>query len=82
MCSYSRTNKGYNWILVCIDVFSKFVWIKLLKTKAANLVAVAFIEIISNGRKPINLQCDEGTDFINTTFKRSCREQNINLYHY
>jgi hypothetical protein len=30
------TNNGYNWILVCIDVFSKFVWIKLLKTKAAN----------------------------------------------
>jgi hypothetical protein len=41
MCSYSRTNNGYNWILVCIDVFSKFVWIKLLKTKAANPVAVA-----------------------------------------
>jgi hypothetical protein len=81
MCSYSRTNNGYNWILVCIDVFSKFVWIKLLKTKAANPVAVAFREIISDGRKPINLQCDEGTEFINTTFKRLCREQNINLYH-
>ena len=81
MCSYNRTNNGYNWILVCIDVFSKFVWIKLLKTKAANPVAVAFREIISDGRKPINLQCDEGTEFINTTFKRLCREQNINLYH-
>jgi hypothetical protein len=51
-----------------------------LKTKAANPVAVAFREIISVGRKPINLQCDEGTEFINTTFKRLCREQNINLY--
>jgi hypothetical protein len=30
------TNNCYNWILVCIDVFSKFVRIKLLKTKAAN----------------------------------------------
>ncbi len=81
MCSYSRTNNGYNQILVCIDVFRKFVWIKLLKTKAANPVAVAFREIFSDGRKPINLQCDEGTEFINTTFQRLCREQNINLYH-
>ena len=37
--------------------------------------------IISDGRKPINLQCDEGTKFINATFKRLCRDQNINLYH-
>jgi hypothetical protein len=52
-----------------------------LKTKAANPVEVAFREIISDSRKPFNLQCDEGTEFISTTFKRLCREQNINLYH-
>jgi hypothetical protein len=82
MCSYSSTNNGYNWILVCIDVFSKFFWIKLLKSKAAYpvAVAVAFREIISDDRKPVNLQCDEGTRFINTT-KRLCRDQNINIYH-
>jgi hypothetical protein len=81
MCSYSRTNNGFNWILDCIDVFSKFVWIKVLKTKAANLVAVAFRQIITDGRKPINLQGDKGTEFINRTFKRLCRSQNINLYN-
>jgi hypothetical protein len=70
MCSYIGTNNGFIWILVCIDVFSKFVWIELLKTKAANPVAGAFREIISDGRKSINLQCDEGTEFINATFKR------------
>jgi hypothetical protein len=75
MCCYSRNNNGHNWILVCIDGFSKFVWIKLLKTKAANPVAAASREIISDGRKPINLQCDEGTELINTTFERLCRDQ-------
>jgi hypothetical protein len=81
MCSYSSSNNGYNWILVCIDVFSKFVWIQLLKTKAANPVAGAFREIISHGREPKNLQCDEGTEFINAVFKRLCRDNNINLNH-
>jgi hypothetical protein len=28
-----------------------------------------------------NLQCDEGTEFIKTTFKRFCHDNNINLYH-
>jgi hypothetical protein len=70
VCSNSRTNNVFNWVLACIDVFSKFVWIKLLKAQAANSVAVAFREIISRDRKPINLQCDEGTEFINSTFKR------------
>ena len=72
MCSYSTTYNGYNWILVCIDINSKFVWIKLLKIKVANPLAVAYREIISDGSKPINLQCNEGTEFINATFKRFC----------
>ena len=68
MCSYKNTNRGYNWILVCIDVFSKFVWIKLLKNKSANTVMQAFRDIIAAGRRPENIQCDEGTEFINAIF--------------
>ena len=26
---YQDENKPYKWILICIDVFSKFVWVKL-----------------------------------------------------
>ena len=52
-----------------------------MRTKAANPVTEAFREIISDGRKPKNLQCDEGTEFINAVFKRLCRDNNINLYH-
>ena len=52
-----------------------------MKTKATNSAAVAFREIISDERKHINLQCNEGTEFIKTTFKRLWRDQYINLYH-
>lgn len=81
LCSYSANNRGYNWVLVCIDVFSKFVWIKLLKTKAANPVTAAFREIIQAGRRPSKLQCDEGTEFMNATFRNFCTQNNINMYH-
>jgi hypothetical protein len=35
-----------------------------LKTKAANPVTGAFKEISSDGCKPKNLQCDEGTEIL------------------
>ena len=45
LCSYGANNRGYNWVLVCKNVFSKFEWILLLK-KAANPVTAAFRQII------------------------------------
>ncbi len=54
-----------------MNVFSKNVWIKLLKTKAANPVAREFI---SAGRKTKNLQCEEGTEFIN-----AYRDNNVEI---
>ena len=32
MSSFSRSNKGYLYLLTVIDVFSKYVWIVPLKT--------------------------------------------------
>jgi hypothetical protein len=31
--TYSSTNKGFKYIAVLIDVFTKFIWVKALKTK-------------------------------------------------
>ena len=32
----SKYNNGYNYILICIDVFSKFLMVEKLKNKNAN----------------------------------------------
>ena len=36
MSSFSRSNKGYKYLLTVIDVFSKYGWIVQLKTKTGN----------------------------------------------
>ena len=41
MITYSKANYGYKYILIVIDVYSKYVWAKLLKNKNG-------IEIITN----------------------------------
>ena len=37
MSSLARFNKGYKFLLTCIDVFSKFAWVVPLKTRPKSL---------------------------------------------
>ena len=59
-------NDGYTFLLVCIDTFSKYVWICPLKKKTGKATVKAFTTIVSNDeRSPKNLHYDQGTEFTN-----------------
>lgn len=77
---YYKVNKGYKFILVIIDAFSKFAWVVALKSKNQLDVAKAFQNILQSGRVPKNLQTDLGTEFYNSVFKRLCESNGINHY--
>lgn len=79
---YAGENENHKFILVVIDCFSKFVWVKALKTKTAEEVTRAFTEILQRGkRSPKNLQTDQGTEFFNGKFQRLMKEYKINHYN-
>jgi hypothetical protein len=80
MKKYSRFNKGYKYILVVIDVFSKFAWARPLKNKTGKEITLAMGEILKLGRKPKHLQSDLGTEFYNEDFKKLMAKYKINLY--
>jgi hypothetical protein len=63
MRKYSKLNKGYNYLLTCIDVFSKYAWVKPIKTKDWNSVVNAFKEIIIESRKPEKFILMRGNSF-------------------
>ena len=42
----SRFNNQFRYWLVCIDVYSRYIWVELLKKKTAKNVAVKFENII------------------------------------
>ena len=42
MQQFSKWNKGYKYLLMVIDVFSKYGWIVLLKNKQGETVKEAF----------------------------------------
>ena len=49
---YARENKGYKYILIVIDCFSKYLWTRAIKNKSGEEVRDAFRDILSEGRAP------------------------------
>ena len=76
----SRYNKGYKYLLTCIDIFSKYAWVVPLKTKQGQELVKAFQMILSSGRKPNKLQTDQGTEFLNRVFQKFLRDNKINFF--
>lgn len=77
MSMYSKNNKGYNYILNCIDVYSRYAFIRLLKKKEAINVREAFINITNTSNVTPNvIQSDNGTEFMGE-FHEYLKDNNI-----
>ena len=61
MVKFKEWNDGYRYMLLVIDTFSKYVWLRPLKTKTGEAVAEAFKDIfVKTGRIPAKLMTDKG----------------------
>ena len=81
MQSMQKHNDGYRYLLVCIDVFSKYAWVIPLKNKTGPSLVEAFKRILASGRKPEKVMTDQGTEFFNKHFKALMKEEDIELYN-
>ena len=76
-----KNNKGYRYILVVVDNFSKFGWTIPLKNKYAQSITDAFSQIIKTSRrKPNLLETDDGKEYVNKNFSEFLNNQNIKRY--
>ena len=73
----SKYNKGMRYLLMVIDAFSKYAWVEPIKTKMGKAVTEAFEKILkgAKGRKPINVQTDDGKEFYNSTFEALMKQK-------
>jgi len=72
----SRFNDGYQFILTCVDVFSKHAFAIPLKDKRGPSVADAFEKIFKE-RVPVLLQTDRGSEFLNVQVQNVFKKYNI-----
>ena len=52
MSSLNKENDGVNYLLTCIDTFSKYAWVIPLRNKNASALVEAFKKIFKDGRYP------------------------------
>ena len=77
----SENNRGYRYVLVTIDNFSKFGKTVPLKNKNAETIKDSFENIlIRSKRQPNLIESDRGKEFYNNTFQEFLNKNNIKLY--
>ena len=66
----SENNRGYTYVLVVIDIFSKFRWTTRLKNKKSQTIKDSFEKIlIKSKRKPNLFEADRGKEFYSSVFR-------------
>lgn len=81
MQHYSRENEGMRYILFIIDIFSRYIYARPLKTKSGPDVATAIESIIHEANAtPKYLQTDLGKEFYNHHVDSILQKYNIELF--
>jgi transposase InsO family protein len=79
MQEWRRENHGYAHLLTCIDVFSKYAWVRPLISKSGEAVRSAFEDIfaVAGNRIPSRMQTDKGKEFLNRPVQNLFKDYGI-----
>ena len=77
----NSNNKGFRYIFVVKDKFSKSLWCVPLRNKNSQTKPVEFAIILSTSkRSPLKLESDRGAEFYTSLFQNLSKSKK--LYHY
>ena len=80
LSSLSKFNKGFHFFLLIVDIFSRFVWTRPLKSKSGKEVTQAFQAIFSEGRKSLKLRSDQGLEFKNKLLQNFLKSEGVSHF--
>ena len=77
----TSNNKGFRYIFIIIDNFSKCLWAIPLKNKYSQTITNEFSNILTKSkRKPLKIESDIGSEFYNSIFQNFLKSENIQHY--
>ncbi len=78
-----KYNDNVTFLLVCIDCFSRYLWVLPLRNKTAQEMESAFEKLIEMWQPelPKQLSCDQATEFRNKRVQSLLRRYNIKVFH-
>ena len=79
MDKLSDSNNGVKYLLVCVDVFSRFVRVQPMKSKYSTDAVAAFKKKLRKKSMPAKVLVDQGTEF-SGEFRKFCTDKKIKIY--
>ena len=74
-------NKGFRYIFIVIDNFSKYLWAIPLRNKYSQTITNELSNIkTTSKRKPLKVESDRGTEFYNSIYQNFLKIKNIHHY--
>ena len=74
-------NKGFRYIFIIVDNFSKYLWAIPLKNKYSKTITNEFSNnLTTSKRKPLKIESDRGSEFYNSVFQNFLKSKNIHHY--
>lgn len=78
----AQYNDGYRNLVVCIDTFSRKLYVRPTRNKTALQVLEAIKNMFEEmGEKPKSVFCDRGSELKNVHFQRYLQQEGIRLLH-
>lgn len=71
------SNKGVKFLLIVIDIFSRYLWVAPLANKKHTTVINGLKKVFSHGRKPQWLRSDPGGEFANRWMKAFLKKEGV-----
>ena len=79
MARIASDNDGIHFVLLCIGIFSRYVWTYPLKNKSREEVSKAFISIFHESI-PKYIRSDKGTEFIGQKVQRVFKKFGVHYF--
>jgi len=80
MTNLSRYNDGVKFVLVAIDIFSRYAWLEKMKNKEGKSVVNAFTKIFAQGRQPDKIRSDKGKEFTARLVQGFLKERGVSHF--
>ena len=78
----TSNNKGFRYIFVIIDSFSKYLWATPLKNEYSQTITNVFSNILTTSkRSPVKLESDRGAEFYIKIFQKFLKRKMFNIIH-
>ena len=78
----TSNNKGFRYIFVIIDNFSKYIWVIPHKNKYSKTKTHEFSNILSSSkRSPLKLESDRGKEWYKSNFQSLLKLKIFNIIH-